>query len=264
MKGFATALAMEAGEIQRRCVGKSKDVEHKGAIDLVTQVDRRCEEMIVSRISEFFPHHHVVAEESQRRPTGNAYQWYVDPLDGTTNYVHGYPCFAVSIALAVEGEIVLGVVSDPMREETFSATKGDGAFLNGVSISVSKTKDLDDSLLATGFPYDVRESQNNNLDHFARFSLSAQGVRRDGSAALDLCYVAMGRFDGFWEMKLHPWDLAAGALIVTEARGRVSDFEGGPFKIESGEVLATNGLIHQQMASVLNESWIQKGVRNRP
>jgi len=259
MTDFAETLAREVGEIQKRCLGQSNRIEYKGVVDLVTQVDHRCEAVIAGRIADRFPDHHIVAEESQYPQTGSAFQWYVDPLDGTTNYVHGYPCFSVSIALAVEGEMLLGVVCDPMREETFSGTKGEGAFLNGRRISVSKTQNLDHSLLATGFPYDIRESQENNIDCFTRFSLVSQGVRRDGSAALDLCYLAMGRFDGFWEMKLHPWDLAAGILMVMEAGGRVSDFEGEDFRLDSGEVLATNGLIHDQMVSVLIESHIEKG-----
>lgn len=263
MKDFAEALAREVGGIQKRCLGQSNRIEYKGAVDLVTQVDHRCEEVIIGRIADRFPDHHIVAEESQHSQTGSAFQWYVDPLDGTTNYVHGYPCFSVSIGLAVEGEIVIGVVCDPLRDETFSGTKGGGAFLNDRRISVSKTQNLDQSLLATGFPYDIRESQENNIDCFTRFSLVSQGVRRDGSAALDLCYLAMGRFDGFWEMKLHPWDLAAGILMVMEAGGRVSDFEGEDFRLDSGEVLATNGLIHDQMVSVLIESQIERGGRNR-
>jgi myo-inositol-1(or 4)-monophosphatase len=194
-----------------------------------------------------------VAEEGHRIETGSGFRWYVDPLDGTTNYVHGYPCFSVAIALEAEGEVVLGVVCDPMRKETFSAIQDGGAFLNGRRISVSKTRCLDDSLLATGFPYDIRENRENNLDHFRGFSLVSQGVRRDGSAALDLCYVAVGRLDGFWEMGLGPWDLAAGVVLVREAGGTVTDFKGRGFSIESGEVLATNGLIHRQMVSVLSE-----------
>ncbi len=182
----------------------------------------------------------------------------MDPLDGTTNYVHGYPCFSVSIGFEVNGQLVLGVVYDPMGDEFFHAIKGDGAFLNGRRISVSETRDLDHSLLATGFPYDIRESQENNIDNFANFSLASQGVRRDGSAALDLCYVAMGRFDGFWELKLRPWDLAAGIVMVTEAGGRVSDFSDGTFRLDSGEVIATNGLIHGQMVSILGGHKIER------
>jgi len=247
------------GEIQRRHLGQPSQVEYKGAVDLVTQVDRLCEEVIIGRISDRFPHHNIVAEEREDLQTGSAFQWYVDPLDGTTNYVHRYPCFSVSIGLEVRGEIVLGVVYDPTRDEIFCGIKGGGAFLNDRKIGVSKTKDLDHSLLATGFPYDIRESQENNIAFFTSFALASQGVRRDGSAALDLCYVAVGRFDGFWEMKLRPWDLAAGILMVKEAGGRVSDFRDGHFQIGSGEVLATNGLIHGQMVSVLNRGRVQKG-----
>ncbi|NIQ37822.1 MAG: inositol monophosphatase [Proteobacteria bacterium] len=251
---FAVSLAREAGMIQKKHLGLAKKVEHKGAVDLVTQVDRMCEELITCRILERFPTHRIVAEESEHRVhQGSPFKWYIDPLDGTTNYVHGYPCFSVSIGLEVDGQIVLGVVYDPIGDEIYHAIKGNGASLNGKKISVSRTQQLGQSLLATGFPYDIRESRD-NLEYFTRFALTSQGIRRDGSAALDLCYVATGRFDGFWEMKLRPWDLAAGVVIVKEAGGRVSDFENGPLRIDSGEVLATNGLIHGQMVSVLKQS----------
>jgi len=259
IKDFVGTLARDAGEIQRRHLSGSKQVKYKGPVDLVTQVDHMCEQVIISRILERFPGHHIVAEEGVRNPqAGSPCKWYVDPLDGTTNYVHGYPCFSVSIGFEVNGQLVLGVVYDPMGDEFFHAIKGDGAFLNGRRVSVSETPDLDHSLLATGFPYDIRESQENNIDNFANFSLASQGVRRDGSAALDLCYVAMGRFDGFWELKLRPWDLAAGIVMVAEAGGRVSDFSNGPFRIDSGEVIATNGLIHGQMVSILEGRKIER------
>jgi myo-inositol-1(or 4)-monophosphatase len=214
-------------------------------------MDRRCEEVITGRISERFPQHDIVAEESHRVLTGSPFKWYVDPLDGTTNYVHGYPCFGVSIGLAAEGEIVLGVVRDPMREETFSGIHGRGAYLNGNRISVSKTRDLNYSLVGTGFPYDLRENPENVIDSFAGVIMASQGVRRDGSAALNLCYVAAGRLDGFWERKLQPWDLAAGILLVREAGGTVTGFDGGSFGLDSGEVLASNGLIHEEMIRTL-------------
>jgi myo-inositol-1(or 4)-monophosphatase len=259
IRDFAVSLAREAGAIQKKHLGLAKKVEHKGAVDLVTQVDRLCEELITCRILERFPTHRIVAEESEHSvQKGSPFKWYVDPLDGTTNYVHGYPCFSVSIGLEVDGQIVLGVVYDPMGDEIYHAIKGNGASLNGKTISVSETQQLGHSLLATGFPYDIRESRENNLEYFTRFALASQGVRRDGSAALDLCYVATGRFDGFWEMKLRPWDLAAGIVIVKEAGGRVSDFGNGPLRIDSGEVLATNGLIHGQMVSVLKRSKIER------
>jgi myo-inositol-1(or 4)-monophosphatase len=259
LKDFAESLASEIAEIQRQHLGRPNPVRYKGAIDLVTRVDHLCEETIIRRISDRFPEHHIVSEETEHRGTGSGFQWYVDPLDGTTNYVHGYPCFGVSLGLEVEKEMVLGVVCDPMRGEFFYGVKDGGAFVNDRKINVSRTQDLDHSLLATGFPYDIRESQETNIDHFARFSLVCQGVRRDGSAALDLCYVAMGRFDGFWEIRLHPWDMAAGTLIVREAGGRISDLRGGSFRIDSKEVLATNGWIHDQMVSVLNEGRIERG-----
>jgi myo-inositol-1(or 4)-monophosphatase len=260
IKDFVNAVAREAGEIQRRHLSGCIQIEFKGAIDLVTEVDHLCEQLIVGRILDRFPRHHIVAEEGQQySETDSSFRWYIDPLDGTVNYVHGYPCFCVSIGLEAEGEMVLGVVYDPVREEIFQATKGNGAFFNGEKISVSGTRDLGHSLLATGFPYDIRESQETNIDHFASFALASQGVRRGGSAALDLCYVAVGRLDGFWELKLSPWDLAAGIVMVREAGGRVSDFGEGPFRIDSGEVLATNGLIHRQMASVLAGTKSKKG-----
>jgi myo-inositol-1(or 4)-monophosphatase len=252
-KNFAVVLAREAGAIQQSRFGCPNDIEYKGSVDLVTSVDRRCEAAITGRIRDRFPDHDMVSEESESPLTGSPFRWHVDPLDGTTNYVHGYPCFSVAIALEVEGEMTMGVVYDPVRDEMFYGTKGHGAFLNGRRIRVSPTADLDHSLLATGFPYDIRRSRENNIDYFTRFSLVSQGVRQDGSAALDLCYVAMGRFDGYWEMKLASWDLAAGTLVVQEAGGRVSGFGGGRFRIESGEVLASNGCIHEQMISVLSD-----------
>ncbi len=260
---FARQLAVRAGEIQRTQLGQVRDVEYKETDEMVTRVDRLCESVVVQGISERFPHHNIVTEESEYPQTDHAYRWYVDPLDGTTNYVHGYRHFSVSIALEFEGEMVLGLVYDPMHDEIFSGAQNSGAFLNGRRISVSETGRLDRSLLATGFPYDVRRSQPNNMENFNRFSLASQAVRVDGSAALNLCYVAVGRFDGFWEMKLCPWDLAGGILIVREAGGRVSNFQNRRFRIDSGEVLATNGLIHDQMVSILREAEIRGGTRDQ-
>lgn len=185
---------------------------------------------------------------------GSDFRWIIDPLDGTTNYAHRFPVFCVSIALEVSGRITLGVIYDPMRGEMFSAIKGKGAALNGKKITVSSERELDKSLLSTGFPYDIRESEENNLDHFSRFITKAQAVRRCGSAAIDFCYVACGRFDGFWELKLAPWDVAAGVLIVEEAKGRISDFRGYEFSIYDKEILASNSLIHDQMIAVLRLS----------
>jgi myo-inositol-1(or 4)-monophosphatase len=242
-----------AGKLLLEQVGQEQQVEHKGAVDLVTAADRRSEHAIVAAIRAAHPDHAILTEEGTSRDEGGALRWIVDPLDGTTNYAHGYPCFSVSIALEQEGRVVLGVVYDPVRDELFAARRGHGARLNGVRLSVSRTERLDDSLLATGFPYDIRTSPENNLAPFARFALRTQGVRRDGSAALDLCSVAAGRFDGFWEMKLAPWDVAAGSLIVAEASGRVSDYDGGPFTIAGRRMIASNGRIHEQMIAVLKE-----------
>jgi len=229
-------------------------VSHKGTVNLVTDVDLAAEELIVSRIRTAFPAHSILAEECHNEaPSNEGIHWVIDPLDGTTNYAHGYPVFSVSIGLEISGEVEWGVVFDPVRDELYSARRGSGASCNGVSLSVSKTTALGSSLLATGFPYDLQISQENNLDNFCGFAVRVQGVRRAGSAALDLCYVAAGRFDGFWEFKLKPWDCAAGSLVVREAGGVVTSFNGGPLSIYQGEVVASNGLIHQEMLDVLKE-----------
>jgi myo-inositol-1(or 4)-monophosphatase len=227
-------------------------VRHKGETNLVTEVDLASEELIVSRIRRAFPDHAILAEEAQPvRPSGRAPTWIIDPLDGTTNYAHGYPAFSVSIGLEVDGALELGVVYNPNLEELFEAQRGKGAQLNGAPIRVSSTSSLSESLLATGFPYDIRTTNVTNLDNFAAFSLQARGVRRAGSAALDLCYVAAGRFDGFWELKLSPWDCAAGYLMVREAGGMVTNLKGEPGSIYEPESLASNGCIHRQMIAVL-------------
>jgi myo-inositol-1(or 4)-monophosphatase len=251
IKDTAVNAARSAGLLLKEHLGKVEQVEFKGAVDLVTEMDKKAEDLIVNEIRKNFPDHGILTEESKERLTGTPYRWIIDPLDGTTNYAHGFPIFCVSIAFEQEDEVIFGVVYDPMLDELFTAEPGGGSFLNGRKIRVSGTDSLDRSLLATGFPYDVRTSRANNLDHFSRFAVKAQAIRRAGSAALDLCYVACGRFDGFWEMKLHPWDVAAGALIVKEADGKVTDFTGGGFSIHTGVCLATNGLIHGEMVEVL-------------
>lgn len=233
-------------------MGTGFDIEHKGAIDLVTEVDLASEKLIREAISTYYPRHEILAEEGGLTESKSEYRWIVDPLDGTTNYAHGYPMFCVSIALERGGETILGVVYDPMREELFSAEPGAGAALNNRAIRVSRTDQLMQSILSTGFPYDIRTSKLTNLDHWANFAMNAQALRRDGAAALDLCYVACGRFDGFWELSLSPWDTAAGALIVTEAGGRVTDFRGGRFSNYKPEVVASNGLIQDRMIEVLS------------
>ncbi len=249
---FSIFIAKKAGRILRRRYGKDIQISHKGEINLVTDVDLASEKMIKESIKAKFKNHAIVAEESFSENVDSPFCWFVDPLDGTTNYAHTYPFFAVSIAFSVEGEILFGVVYDPFRDELFYAKKGCGAFLGDKKISVSEQNLLSKSLLCTGFPYDLREDENNNLDHFKNFIYRALAIRRDGSAALDLCYVACGRFDGFWELKLYPWDMAAGVLIVEEAGGKVTDFSGGPFSVWKREVVASNSKIHEEMLYVLS------------
>lgn len=247
----AVRAAQRAGQFLLEGLENKKTISYKGQVDLVTAHDRMSEEIIFEELSRYFPDFSFMAEEVIRRDNKSDYCWIVDPLDGTTNFAHGLPIFCVSIALTLKSEIIAGVVYDPTREEMFIAGRGMGAFLNDRPIKVSNTPELDKSLLATGFPYDVRTSTNNNLDHFSRFAVRAQAVRRCGSAALDLCYVACGRFDGFWEMKLKPWDLAAGSLIVEEAGGLNTDFSGNPFNIHCSDIVASNGLIHKEMLDVI-------------
>lgn len=251
MLNFAIRVAQEAGRLLRDRVGTKIDVAHKGAINIVTDVDLASERLIREAIATQYPRHQVLAEEGGLAESSSEYRWVIDPLDGTTNYAHGYPVFCVSIALEYQGETILGVVYDPMRDELFTAERGGGAVLNNRPVRVSTTASLMESLLSTGFPYDIRTSMLTNLDHWANFAMNAQALRRDGAAALDLCYVACGRYDGFWELNLSPWDMAAGGLIVTEAGGRVSDFDGGEFSSYKPEIIASNGLIHDRMVEVI-------------
>jgi len=250
-KALAVQAARKAGQVLQGRLGRTRRVDYKGAVNLVTEMDFRSERIIVSEIRKHFPEHGFLAEEKAQERTGSPYRWVIDPLDGTTNYAHGLPVYCVSIALEYGGEIILGVVYDPSREELFVAQKGKGARLNGRRMTVSKTSRLSKSLLTTGFPYDLRESPVDNFDHFRNFALRTHAVRRCGSAALDLCYVAAGRFDGFWEMKLGPWDLGAGSLIVQEAGGRVTDFQGRPLGLDGRQVLASNSRIHREMMKIL-------------
>ena len=247
----AMKTAQETGRMLREHINDVGEIHFKGSVDLVTNFDDRAQSMIFDRLSFCFPDHDFLAEEGLTKEKGSDFRWIIDPLDGTTNYAHHFPVFTVSLALELKGEIICGVVYDPMREEMFSSIKHEGAFLNGKKISVSLVNELDKSLIATGFPYDVRESEVNNISHFNNFLIKVQAIRRCGSAAMDLCHLACGRFDGFWELKLKPWDMAAGALIVQEAGGRISDFQDEEFTIFSSEILASNGLIHQKMVDVL-------------
>jgi myo-inositol-1(or 4)-monophosphatase len=258
MKKFlsvAWRAARLAGGLIRENWQQAKEVHYKSTINLVTATDRQAEEKIVDLLLKNFPDHSILAEEETAIVApGSDYRWIIDPLDGTTNFAHSYPQFAVSIALEHEGQVVLGVVYDPLREEGFSAIKGEGALLNDRPISISKIPELDKALLATGFPYDHRENIDFYLKFFRAFAKRSQGIRRAGAAALDLCYLACGRLDGFWELKLHPWDTAAGTLIVREAGGTVTDFSGKPFSISGEETLASNGLIHAEMLEALTEA----------
>ncbi len=246
-----TRIALEAGRLLLDRFHTQFTISHKGTVNLVTDVDLAAEELIVSRIRKAFPDHSILAEERHNEKRGEAFNWIIDPLDGTTNYAHRYPVFSVSIGLECSGELQWGAVFDPVRNELYSARRGSGAACNGVPLKVSGTSALGGSLLATGFPYDIQTSRQNNLDNFCAFAVRTQGIRRAGSAALDLCYVAAGRFDGFWELKLKPWDCAAGSLIVREAGGTVTNFSGQPLSIYAGEILASNGLIHEEMMTVL-------------
>jgi myo-inositol-1(or 4)-monophosphatase len=251
---FLATVAVEAGRLLRDKLNDRHTVQYKGEINLVTEADCLSETLIVERIRRSFPGHDILSEESPETTNGSGFRWIIDPLDGTTNYAHQYPVFCVSIALEVAGEIRLGAVYNPMLDELFTAEKGAGAFLNGDRIAVSRTEDLNRGLLATGFPYDIREDRNNNINYFTAFAMNAQAVRRAGSAALDLAYVAAGRFDGFWELKLMPWDIASGWLLVTEAGGVVTDLSGGPFGLRSPHMLAGNGLINNEMLRILSKT----------
>jgi myo-inositol-1(or 4)-monophosphatase len=245
------AVVREAGAYLKANLGRRVEASYKGAVDLVTPFDVGAQEIVVGRLAAAFPAHGFLAEEGVARAGTSDCRWIIDPLDGTTNFAHGFPVFSVSVALECAGRLAVGLVYDPVRDEMFRAEADGGAFLNGARIRVSSVAELGRSLLATGFPYDVRLSPENNLDHWGQFIVRAQAIRRCGSAALDLSYVACGRFDGFWELKLKPWDVAAGALIVREAGGRVTDFEGRPFVPDAPGVVATNGLVHQAILDVL-------------
>jgi myo-inositol-1(or 4)-monophosphatase len=240
-----------AGEMLRQNIDSSREIVYKGAVNLVTDFDKRSQEIIFAHLSSRFPEHDFLAEEDLCEQRGSDFRWIIDPIDGTTNYAHNFPVFCVSIALEWKSKVMCGVIYDPMRDEMFSAILGKGSELNGQEIRISTNGDLGKSLLATGFPYDVRESEVNNIDHFANFATRVQAIRRCGSAALDLCYVACGRFDGFWELKLSPWDVAAGVLIVEESGGCVTDFHGDETSIYGKDLLASNGLIHEDMIQIL-------------
>jgi myo-inositol-1(or 4)-monophosphatase len=277
-----SGIAREAGALLMHYFQKHIKIEYKGDADLVTAADRASEALIRERIQQQFPGHDVLGEEQGLNDQGSDYRWYVDPLDGTTNFAHGYPVFCVSIALEHrelerresgrraskeqaenQAQRIAGVVYDPTRDELFSAEQGKGAHLNGAAIRVSQAAHLKESLLATGFPSHKRH-KNPNIHFYHQITLRTHGVRRAGSAALDLCNVASGRFDGFWEFNLNPWDTAAGALIVEEAGGKISRFDGSPFEIDSRETLASNGLIHPALVEEFEEIFAGRGLDPLP
>jgi myo-inositol-1(or 4)-monophosphatase len=257
------AIAREAGTLLMSYFGRVT-VEYKGEVDLVTEADRASEKLIVERLRARWPEHGIVAEEGTRSETEAEYRWYVDPLDGTTNFAHGYPVFCVSIALARrDGQLEAGVLYDPTRDEMFAAERGQGAMLNGRPIHVSTTKGLAESILGTGFPSHKRH-KNPNILFYHQITLRSHGVRRAGSAALDLANVSCGRYDGFWEFNLNPWDTAAGVLLVQEAGGKVTRFDGTPFRLDSREVLGSNGLIHEELLGQFDAIFAGRGLEELP
>jgi myo-inositol-1(or 4)-monophosphatase len=268
-----SAIAREAGALLVQYFHQKLKIEYKGDADLVTAADRASETLIRERIGQQFPSHDVLGEEQGLNDRGGDYRWYVDPLDGTTNFAHGYPVFCVSMALEKlthedraagrEGRRIAGVVFDPTRDELFSAEQGKGAHLNGQPIRVSQATELKQCLVATGFPSHKRH-KNPNIHFYHQITLRTHGVRRAGSAALDLCNVASGRFDGFWEFNLNPWDTAAGVLIVEEAGGKVSRFDGSPFQLNSSETLASNGLVHDALLHEFQEIFAGRGLEALP
>lgn len=268
----ADGIARQAGALLRKFYEKGVATEYKGDVDIVTEADRASEQLIREKLKAAFPTHGVYGEEGTRDQLESEYRWYVDPLDGTTNFAHGFPAFCVVLGLEhrpaglaadADGEMIAGVVYDPLRNEMFSAERGKGAFLNGRAIHVSKTKTLQESLTATGFPSQKRHASP-NVHFYQQITLRSHGVRRAGSAALDLAYVACGRLDGFWEFNLNPWDTSAGVLLVAEAGGTVTHFDGGKFTLDSREVLATNKLILSEMTHIFTELFAGRGLEPIP
>jgi myo-inositol-1(or 4)-monophosphatase len=255
MINFAIETARDAGRLVLQKFDRGIAVTKKGDIDLVTEADLASEALIVERIKSYYPKHAILAEESGEAVVDgdSEWKWIIDPLDGTTNFVHGYPCFCVTIALEHNGEVVIGVTYDPTRDELFSAERGRGASLNNKPIRVSLCDELSEALIVTGFPYDFKRRED-FARHLTQFLLQSRGVRRDGSAAIDMAYVACGRFDGFWEEGLNAWDMAAGVLLIEEAGGQVTNYDGSKFDIYAPPILASNGLIHTQMSAILTGS----------
>ncbi len=269
---IAESIAREAGALLREYYHRGVTAEYKGDVDLVTEADRASEKLIVARLKEQLPEHGVYGEEGSRQGLDREFRWYIDPLDGTTNFAHGFPAFCVVLGCEQrnaglkadeDGEMVAGVVYDPLRDEMFSAAKGQGATLNGKPIHVSKVKKLQESLVATGFPSQKRHLSP-NVHFYQEFTLRSHGVRRAGSAALDLAYVACGRLEAFWEIKLNPWDTSAGYLLVEEAGGKITHFDGSKFTLDSREVFASNGLIHGEMQQLFEDMFAGKNLEPIP
>jgi myo-inositol-1(or 4)-monophosphatase len=265
-------IAREAGALLREFYKRGVTAEYKGDVDLVTEADRTSEALIVERLHKAFPAHGVFGEEGARQGLDSEFRWYIDPLDGTTNFAHGFPVFCVvlgcerrvpGLSADEDGEMVAGVIYDPLRDEMFVAERGEGATLNGKRMRVSKTKTLQESLIATGFPSHKRH-RSPNVHFYQQFTLRSHGVRRAGSAALDLAYVAAGRLDGFWEFNLNPWDTSAGSLLVAEAGGSITRFDGSRFRLDSREVFATNGLIHAEMQGMFADMFAGKDLEPIP
>lgn len=252
MLNFAIETAREAGQLLLEKFGRKLNVSKKGDINLVTEADIASEKLIIERIRSYYPKHAILAEESGAAVVDGSseWKWIIDPLDGTTNFAHGYPCWCVTLALEHKGEIVVGVTFDPTRNELFAAERGRGATLNNKPIRVSDTESIADALIVTGFPYDFKQKEN-FARHLTQFLLSSRGVRRDGSAAIDMAYIACGRFDGFWEEGLNPWDVAAGVLMIEEAGGNVTYYDGSKFSIYAPPICASNGLMHSEMLKIL-------------
>jgi myo-inositol-1(or 4)-monophosphatase len=251
IKRVGIRAAYKGAEILRANFGKKCNISKKGAKDLVTESDTGSESLIIDTIKKTFPTHGILAEESGCDNNQSECVWIIDPLDGTTNFAHNIGLFAVSIAFSIKGDIAVGIVLNPITGELFSAVRGEGAQLNGITIKVSETTSLSESLLVTGFPYDIKEIEKPLQTRFFNCLKPSQGVRRLGSAALDLCFVASGRFEGFWEENLKPWDTAAGSVVLNEAGGKLSDFSGNSYNIYKNEILATNGKIHNEMLKLL-------------
>lgn len=250
----AIDAAMEAGKFLRESKGKSLKIENKSSsIDPVTQIDKQAEKIIIDIIKGRYPDHAILAEEGGESDDISEYRWIIDPLDGTVNFTHGLPIYCVSIGLEYKGAIIAGAVYEPNVDDLYTAERGKGAFLNSKRIRVSENDRLIESILITGFPYDIHDNPDNTIERFTDFLMEAQAIRRLGSAAIDLCYIAAGYGDGFWEAFIKPWDIAAGMLIVEEAGGMVTDFEGNPIGAESQRILATNGRIHGKMVDVLRK-----------